>query len=130
MEMESYDFIIAGGGTAGLVLAARLSGDPSQSVFVLEAGSDHSEDFQVKTPAFYAALLGTDVDRNFASEAQNIGRRMPNVLDSHLKIHCIKNVRVVDARIVPLLPPGNLLSTVYAVPEKAARLIKEEYGLQ
>lgn len=70
MEMESYDFIIAGGGTAGLVLAARLSGDPSQSVFVLEAGSDHSEDFQVKTPAFYAALLGTDVDRNFASEAQ------------------------------------------------------------
>lgn len=55
---------------------------------------------------------------------------MPNVLDSHLKIHCIKNVRVVDARIVPLLPPGNLLSTVYAVPEKAARLIKEEYGLQ
>lgn len=68
--MGSYDFVIAGGGTAGLVLAARLSEDPSQSVVVLEAGSDHSEDFQVKTPAFYAALFGTDVDWNFASEAQ------------------------------------------------------------
>lgn len=69
--MGSYDFVIAGGGTAGLVLAARLSEDPSQSVIVLEAGSDHSEDFQVKTPAFYAALFGTDVDWNFASEAQS-----------------------------------------------------------
>jgi choline dehydrogenase len=35
---DTYDFVIAGGGTAGLALAARLSEDAGTSVLVLEAG--------------------------------------------------------------------------------------------
>lgn len=70
MSSASYDFVIVGGGTAGLVVASRLSEDATQRVLVLEAGADHGDDPRVKTPGFYPILLGSELDYNFQTQPQ------------------------------------------------------------
>jgi choline dehydrogenase-like flavoprotein len=48
------------------------------------------------------------------------------VIDSRLKIYETTNLRVVDTSIFPIEPLGHIQSTVYAVAEKAADIIKED----
>jgi choline dehydrogenase-like flavoprotein len=53
---------------------------------------------------------------------------MGDVLDSKLKVKGVKGLRVADASVFPNNVSGNIVSSVYAVAEKAADIIKEEYG--
>ncbi|KAK4553808.1 hypothetical protein LTR86_008983 [Recurvomyces mirabilis] len=71
VALPAADYVICGGGTAGLVLANRLSEIPSVSVAVLEAGLDRSDDLNVLAPGLLTALYGNpDYDWIFFSTPQ------------------------------------------------------------
>ena len=59
--MSEYDFIVVGGGTAGCVLAARLTEDADTRVLVLEAG-DQEPLPESRVPAVWPTLSGTRMD--------------------------------------------------------------------
>lgn len=48
------------------------------------------------------------------------------VVDTKLKVYGTSNLRIVDASIFPLIPRGNIMSSVYAVAERAADIIKAQ----
>jgi choline dehydrogenase len=65
-----YDYIIIGAGSAGCVLANRLSADPAVKVLLLEAGGKDSNPF-IHMPAGYVALMrGGWVDWGYHTEPQ------------------------------------------------------------
>ncbi|KAK8075656.1 hypothetical protein PG997_010319 [Apiospora hydei] len=69
LERE-FDYLIVGGGTAGLAVAARLSEDPDITVGILEAGPAVSDNVAVNIPGCYGESLGTDLDWQFQTTSQ------------------------------------------------------------
>lgn len=76
MAADTYDYIVVGSGSAGAVVAARLSEDPGTSVLLLEAGPEDDAD-EIRIPAAFPTLFRTKWDWNYLTTAQKqlAGRR-------------------------------------------------------
>jgi choline dehydrogenase len=64
-----YDYVIVGAGSAGCVLAARLSENPATRVLLLEAGPPDDAD-EIHIPAVLALLLQSTYDWNYQTVPQ------------------------------------------------------------
>lgn len=78
-EQQIFDYVIVGAGSAGCVLASRLSEDPTVSVLLLEAGGD-AKRWDVRMPLAVARLWpNPDLTWGFMSEPEDQlnGRQLP-----------------------------------------------------
>lgn len=66
---SEYDFIVVGGGSAGAVVASRLTENPKHSVLLLEAGPDENEVTDVPSLAAYLQL--SNLDWSYKTEPLN-----------------------------------------------------------
>lgn len=60
------------------------------------------------------------------SSCTMLPRETGGVVDPRLRVYGTKNLRVVDASVLPIVPRGNPQSSVYAVAERAVDLIRED----
>jgi choline dehydrogenase-like flavoprotein len=51
------------------------------------------------------------------------------IIDSRLIVYGTSNLRVIDTSIMPIIPKGNIQSSVYAIAERAADLIKAKHDV-
>ncbi|MEM7120505.1 MAG: GMC family oxidoreductase N-terminal domain-containing protein [Pseudomonadota bacterium] len=94
----AYDYVIVGAGTAGCVLAARLSEYDAASICLLEAGGPAS-DPRIADPAQWPSLQGSAIDWRFETEPQvhSAGRRHAwprgRVIGGSSALHAMAHVR-------------------------------------
>jgi choline dehydrogenase len=69
LAVGGYDYVIVGAGSAGCVLANRLSADPSATVLLLEAGPRDTK-MEIGIPAAFPKLFKTAYDWNYTTTAQ------------------------------------------------------------
>jgi choline dehydrogenase len=67
--MTDYDYVVIGAGSAGCVVANRLTEDPGTTVLLLEAGNPDTKP-EIQIPSEFMSLLGSEVDWAYFSEPE------------------------------------------------------------
>lgn len=65
---DEFDVVIVGAGSAGCVVANRLSADPKLRVLLIEAGTPSASEPAISDPARWVSLIGSGVDWNYRTE--------------------------------------------------------------
>lgn len=82
--MPVYDYVVVGGGTAGSVIASRLTEDPDVTVAVIEGGPSDIDREDVLTLRKWLGLLGGDLDYEYTTTEQPRGNS--HILHSRAKV--------------------------------------------
>ncbi|KAG7091539.1 hypothetical protein E1B28_010568 [Marasmius oreades] len=108
---------------AGIKLARKmLTNPPLSSIYTaeFEPGEDKKTDGDIEA---WLRDVATSDNHEVGTLAM-MPRELGGVVDTSLKVYGTKNVRVVDASVIPFPINAHISSTVYMIGERAADIIK------
>ena len=74
-EVNDFDYVIVGGGTAGCVIASRLAEYlPNKKILLVEAGPSDFNDDRVLKLKDWLRLLGGELDYDYGTTEQPCGK--------------------------------------------------------
>ncbi|KAK4888154.1 hypothetical protein LTR27_012911 [Elasticomyces elasticus] len=95
--------------------------------YIKPGGRRHPKDYSAETIDSAKELVRTFATTNYhPCGTCSLGA----VVDSRLNVVGVQCLRIVDASIMPIIPRGNIISTVYAVAERAADIISADLGIR
>ncbi|WDK23486.1 GMC oxidoreductase [Colletotrichum graminicola] len=73
----------------------------------------------------YIARAMSPTDYHPVGTASMLPLKLGGIVDQTLRVYGVKNLRVVDASVMPMVPSANTCQPTYALAEKAAEIIKQ-----
>ncbi|BFO56804.1 MULTISPECIES: GMC family oxidoreductase [Comamonadaceae] len=106
-----------------LRVTRRIAAQPAMAPYKpveYKPGPQYETDEQL---ARLAGDIGTTIFHPVGTTAMGPAQDPLSVVDSHLRVHGVRNLRVVDAGVMPTITSGNTNSPTLMIAEKAARWI-------